>query len=116
MPFSFRTYLLIGVVFGGLVFLLAMLFGDSIAAWAVERQIESAIKGQPIFEQMVFGPLEFLMAQDTRLVGAVGVVFLWPAFILLVFMILVGLVALEFIEVNETITNPVGWWPLFDRV
>jgi len=109
---STRTYLFIGVVLGGMVYLVALLFGSDIAAWAVQRQFEAQSKDQVVLDALVFQPLEFLFAQDTRVVGAVGVAFFWPVLFILLFLLVVAVVILEFIDVNESITNPVSSLPI----
>lgn len=103
MPISFRTYAVIAVVFGVLIYVLALLLGDDIAAWAVERQVEASIKGQPIFERVVFGTIEFLMDRDTRLFGAIAGGLLWPFVLILLFLTVMALIILEFIDANQEI-------------
>lgn len=113
MPISFRTYATMAVVFGGLIFLLATFFGNDIAQWAVARQVEAASKGQPIIEQVVFGPLEFMMAQDTRLFGAIMAGLFWPFLLILMFLVVISIVLLSFIDVNAEISNELGMVPSF---
>jgi hypothetical protein len=113
---STRTYLLVGIVIGGFIYLIGVLFGSDIANWAVQRQIESAAKSQVIFEAVVFQPLEFIFTQDTRIMGAVLVAVAWPAFFLLLFLLVIALVALEFIDANDAITNPISSLPVGVRM
>ncbi|GAB4329266.1 MAG: hypothetical protein Kow00117_15330 [Phototrophicales bacterium] len=110
MPISFRTYLVIAVFFGGMTFLMSTFFGDDVATWAVERQFESRSKSLDVLDYIVFQPLEFMMARETRLWGAVAAGAFWPLTTLLLFLILLSLVLLSFVDVNQQLTNPLGYW------
>lgn len=107
MPVSFRTYLAIAVLFGGLTFLLSNFFGDDIANWAVERQYESQSKGLNIFDYVVYQPIEFMMAKDTRLMGAVAAGVAWPLILVLLILVLLSIVILSFVDVNDQFTRPI---------
>lgn len=112
MPISFRTYAVIAIVFAGFTFLLSTFFGDDIAQWARERQAEAASKSQPVIEQVVFSPLEFLMDEDSRVPGAIVAGIAWPAVAILMFLIVLSIVILSFIDANNAITSEMGWLPM----
>ncbi|MFW5691282.1 MAG: hypothetical protein ACOCXZ_02165 [Chloroflexota bacterium] len=112
MPFSFRTYAVIGITLGLMTFLFSTVFGDNVAQWARDRQIESQLKSQPVLEQLVFRPLELVMATETRVTGAVAVAVVWPIAMMMLFLILIGIVLLSFLDVNEQLTDPLGTLPV----
>lgn len=112
MIISLRTYLFIGIIMGLMIYGFAIVFGDDAASWAAARQAEAAAKNQPVFEQVVFQPLEYLMANDTRLTGAIIAALVWPALFVLLFMVVLGLIILEFIDVEGEIRGSTGALPV----
>lgn len=101
MPISFRTYVYVGLAVGFITFLFGLLFGDDIAQWALDRQVEAASKDQRVLEELVFRPLELLMARDSRLAGLAVAVIFWPALLVLLFLVVISLIILSFVDVNE---------------
>lgn len=111
---STKTYLFIGLVVAGLVFLIGLVFGNDIATWASGQKVEAAIRGQSVFELGVFEPIRFAFANDTRLIASILVIFFWPVVFLLFFGMLLGLVIMSGIDTNNRL-GIVGtilpiWW------
>jgi hypothetical protein len=110
-----RTYLFIGLCFAGLIFLIGMVFGEDIAAWATLQKGEAAARGQGVFEYLVFEPIRFTFDVNTRIIGSVIVIFAWPMVIVLFVLMLLGLVIMSGIDTNNRL-GIVGsilapfWW------
>ena len=87
---SFRIYLLIALVIGGLVYLTSLFFGDEIIAWANREMIRANSAGVNAVGTIVMEPIRFVMHQGA--LGAVLAGLLWPAVPLWLLLILVHLV------------------------
>lgn len=96
-----RTYLFIGLCFAGLIFLIGMVFGEDIAAWASQQKVEAALRGQNVFEYLVFEPIRFTFDVNTRIIGSVIVIFAWPLVIVMFILMLLGLVIMSGIDTNN---------------
>ncbi len=111
-----RTYLFIGLCVAGFIFLLGMVFGTDIAAWASQQKVEAAIRGQGIFEYLVFEPIRFTFDVNTRIIGSIIVIFAWPLVIVMFILMLLGLVIMSGIDTNNrlgiinSVILPWLWW------
>jgi hypothetical protein len=112
---STRTYLFIGLGMAGLIFLIGMVFGSDIAAWAVLQKGEAAARGQNVFELMVFEPIRFVFDENTRIIGAIILIFFWPMVFVMILLVLLALVIMSGIDTNnrlgliESFIFPL-WW------
>lgn len=111
---STKTYLFIGLIMAGLVFLIGLVFGNDIAAWASQQKVEAAIRGQSVFELGVFEPIRFAFHNDTKLIASILTIFFWPVVFLLFFGMLLGLIIMSGIDTNNrlNIINALFpfWW------
>ena len=110
-----RMYLLIGLGMAAFIFLVGTLFGKDIAAWAVTQKGEALLRGQNVFELMVFEPIRFVFDENTRIIGSVILIFFWPLIFLMFFLVLLALVIMSGIDTNnrlgliESYILPL-WW------
>ena len=111
---STKTYLFVGLAMAGLVFLIGLVFGNDIAAWASRQKVEAAMRGQSVFELGIFEPIRFAFANDTRLIASILTIFFWPVVFLLFFGMLLGLVIMSGIDTNNRLgivsTILPMWW------
>ena len=89
---SVRTYLLIGIAIGVLIFLIGMVIGEDIADWAVEQQQRAHAGGHRVLEMVVFKPIELVFSPERRPYGAIISGAAWPVVLLWPIPTIIGLV------------------------
>jgi len=111
---SFRTYILVGIILGGIVLLAGMAFGEDIYSWAV-RQDRNAFRAdlEPL-GTLVMEPIKFAFNPDQLPFGAILVGLAWPVALLWPLLILIHLLVVEGVGVVETSDlDPSSMLPLF---
>lgn len=98
---SFRTYFVIGLIIGAIVFLIGTFFDDDIVPWLEDQQHEAAIRNQNVIEQVVYEPLIF--AVGTRPWGPIVVVLAWPAVFIWLLFLLLAIVIVPGVDVARDI-------------
>lgn len=105
---SVRTYLVIGVIIGVIVFLISTFAGEDIVKWLEEQQFEAAIRSQTLVEKAVYEPLIFAVEQ--RPWGQIVVALAWPAVFLWLIFLLMALVIVPGVDVARDIDAQTRLW------
>lgn len=74
--FTMRNYLLVGIAFGAITFLMMQLFGDDFAQWAREFEADAQIAGSGGFGDLVTSP--FKVMGENPIIAGVVVGLVWP--------------------------------------
>lgn len=89
---SLRTYFLIAIIVGVLLYVIGMFFSADIVNWANRQQARANSAGQSAIGTVVMEPIKFAVGGSE--VGAVVGGLLWPAVPIWLLLILVQLVLL----------------------
>lgn len=87
---STRTYFIVGLIVGVIVFLIGTFFGGSVASWIATVQTAGYSANLGGIADLIAEPLIWIMLNP--LFGAIAVAFVWPALViwlLLLFLMLV---------------------------
>jgi hypothetical protein len=99
---SMRTYLLIALVFGGILYLVHVFFGPDIVNWAQSQRFQAQIRGQNAIGVIVMDPIIFVLGVSPwgAIVGGLAwpVVILWVILTPLLLVIIAGLDVVADIE------------------
>ena len=91
MPVSGKTYIMIGLGTGILIFLISMVWGQDIVDWSNEQQFQAEYHGHSWIKTIVFEPVEFVFDPAHRPVGAIVAGLAWPLVPVWIILILIGL-------------------------
>lgn len=91
MPISGKTYILIGLGAGILIFLISVVWGQDIVDWSDKQQVQAEYHGYSWIKTIVFEPVEFVFDPDRRPVGAIVAGVAWPLVPVWIILILIGL-------------------------
>ena len=98
---SVRTYLVIGVVFGAIVFLIAQFAGGSIANWLRDVQVDATLRDLEGVGRAITEPAIFVM--ENPIAGAILSVLFWPLLLIWILVILALLVIVAAVDVAEDV-------------
>jgi hypothetical protein len=101
--FSFRAYLVVAVVVGGIVFGIAYFLGDDIADWARDRQREAVAEGVSGLGEFITEPIIFVMENPS--IGAVLAGLFWPFTFIWLLLLLVLLIIVAGTDVATDIDS-----------
>jgi len=88
--FSFRNYILVGIAFGLMTYLILWLFGPDVAVYGANLQRDAFLVGQGGFGDAMGQPL-VTMGQNP-LAGAIIMIFIWP--LTFIYILLLGVLLL----------------------
>jgi hypothetical protein len=95
MIISFRTYLLVGIIIGGIMYGISLFAGEDVIDW-VERQQRRADSTDVHALGVIIGePLILWVNPELRPFGAIAAGLFWPAVIFWPLMVLLMLLILE---------------------
>lgn len=102
-----RTYLVVGLIIGALVFLISIFLGSSLEQWGEARQFEARMRNQTLIESLVFEPFNYVI--NTRPVGPIIAGLAWPAVFIWVFFIIASLLIIAGLDVTDDIELNAGY-------
>ena len=105
MPVSAKTYLLVAVGVGGLIFLIGLLFADGIHTWAQDKQVDVELDDIGV----IFKPVELVFNPSHYYIGAVVAGLLWPITLIWIPLLILGLVVGPMIDATQVMEDAAGY-------
>jgi len=99
---SFRTYLVIGIIIGGIVLLVGVTFGQEIYDWAVEQDRNAMRADLEPLGTLIMEPLKFFFNPAQLPFGAIIAGIAWPLTVAWPLLVLIHLIVVEGVGVVET--------------